>query len=443
MGVFQKLNDPIVSYSKCKNVPIFNENGKRLGKLQDFFIDFEETFPTVIAIQFKSRNEFYFSNWINIKEFNYDRIILKNSARLRRGKTYPKIPKQKTVKSLLKVNEDAEVVDYPAIGSIVINKQVVDTHGKKVVRIFDIHFIKIGRLLRVTHADTNPQLKGGMYNLRAKISKIFGQKQPLETKIPWKYVHKLGNKKTSEDIELNVSSEELESLHPADIADILEDLNDYSRKKLFQSLDVDIAADALVEIEDEEIKSEMIRESAPETMVEILEELESDEAVDIISELDPKEAQSVLSQMKDKKSAEDIKELMKFSPDSAGGMMTTETLKVSGETRKNDIISEIQKNHEEYQNIYDIYVIDHNQKLVGTCSLKTLIINHENLMIKDIIEDDEEDIHYCLTNDSWREVSEKMDKYNLLNIAVCDSNQKVLGHISIDDIVTRLNKELD
>ena len=104
MGVFKNLTDPIIHFSKCTGTLILNENGKRLGKFVDFFIDYEEVYPTVIAILFKSRNEFYFTNWLTIKNFSYEEIILSNNARIRKGHTFPKIPKLKSGNNLLKLN---------------------------------------------------------------------------------------------------------------------------------------------------------------------------------------------------------------------------------------------------------------------------------------------------------------------------------------------------
>lgn len=438
MGVFHKLSDPIIFFSQCRGTPIYNENGKRLGKLQDFFIDFEEAYPTVIAIQFKSRNEIYFSNWISVREFNYERITLSNNARIRRGKTFPKIPKQKSVKSLLKVNNEAEIIDYPPLGSIVLNKQVVDTHGKKAVRVFDIHFIKIGRLLRVTHADTNKSKAHGLTKVIVFFESLFTKKLKNEDKIPWKYVHTLGTEKTGEDIQLNVSNEELESMHPADLADIIEDLDDFGRKAVFKNLDPEMAAETLVEIEDN-LRSELIRGRSNEEVAEIIDELESDEAVDLISELDPSKTEDILSQVKDKKAAEEIQDLLKFPPNSAGGIMSTETFTTQIGNSRKTILQHLQMHYDDYENIYDIFILDDQNKLIGVCPLKLLVTSLEDLNIEDIMQT--EDLQSIQPYESWLSVSQIMSKYNLINLPVCDQENKLLGHISVDDILPWLLKE--
>ena len=153
MDKFRDLNHITLHFSDTQGLPIFNEEGSKLGVLHDFFIDYEEIYPSVLAIQFKRSGNFFYVNWEDVIQFSLKKILVKNDAFSRRSRTFPKVLNKKTVTSLLANQFAGPTVEYPPLGQIVLDKQIVDTHGKKVVRVNDIQFIRTGKDLRVTHAE--------------------------------------------------------------------------------------------------------------------------------------------------------------------------------------------------------------------------------------------------------------------------------------------------
>ena len=268
MGVFQNLHESIIYFSSCYHTPVYDENNRFQGKLHDFFVDYEEGHPAVLAILIKQNKNFRYAQWHDVKSFSYKKIIISLTSKIKIGKTFPKITKQRTVKNLLKVNQESETVSYPGLSRAILDKQIVDTYGKKVVRVNDIHFIKVGRMLRVTHAAVG--LKSmvrrlGLERLLTGCIRVLSlnpKKELDEKTISWRFVHAIGDQYL-DNVKLNVSNEDLGSLHPADLADIIEELDGHGRQRVFKELNKEKAADTLAEIEQEILQVNLYLQKLP------------------------------------------------------------------------------------------------------------------------------------------------------------------------------------
>jgi CBS domain-containing protein/sporulation protein YlmC with PRC-barrel domain len=442
MDKFKELSHITLHFSDTLGVPIFNEDGAKLGTIQDYFIDYEEIYPSVLAIQFKRSGNYFYVPWEDITNFNLKKVIVKNDAFSRRSRTFPKVLNKKTVTSLLANQFIGPTVEYPALGQIVLDKQIVDTHGKKVVRVNDIQFVRTGKDLRVTHAEVGIRSFVRRLSLERPVDFFIKTINPSskyltnDSAINWKFVHAIPNRNVQKSVRLNLTNEDLKELHPADIADILEDLDSHGREMIFSNLDPELAAETLSEIDDEELQVSLLKNEDPEKVAEIIENMDTDDAADLLNELDDAKADAIISNIDDRETQEDIQDLLEHDEDTAGGLMTTEIFDVHKDLKKSEILNLIQERHEEVASFYDIFIVDDNKKLLGTLHLHELLIMKDDFTINDMMNDT--DIKSINAKMHWKDVAEFMNKYDLITVPVVSSENELLGMVSVDDILDRL-----
>jgi sporulation protein YlmC with PRC-barrel domain/flagellar motility protein MotE (MotC chaperone)/CBS domain-containing protein len=441
MNKFNDFHDITLHFSKAIGITIYNEDQQKLGNLHDFFIDYEEVYPSVLALQYKRSGILFYVTWDDVLSFNYKKIIIKNETFPIRSRTFPKTLKKKTVTSLLANQFMGSTVEYPPLGQIVLDKQIVDTHGKKVVRVNDIQFIRAGKDLRVTHAEIGLRSFVRRLSFEKPVDlfvKLMFPNSKYLTKdytINWKYVHAIPNRNVQRSVRLNLTNEDLRDLHPADIADILEDLDSHGREMIFSNLDPQLAAETLSEV-DEDLQASLLKNEAPEKAADIIEMMDADDAADLLNELDEAQADAIISNIDDLETQEDLQELLEHDEDTAGGLMTSEILEVTPNLQKHEVLQLIKDNHAEVASFYDIYVVDEHKNLVGTLSLQELLIQSENAFIHEIM--NATDMKYLHADTHWKDVAEFMNKYNLITVPIIAKNNELLGMVSVDDVMDRL-----
>lgn len=225
-------------------------------------------------------------------------------------------------------------------------------------------------------------------------------------------------------------------LHPADLAEITNHLNLDDAKYLFALLPTDIASEVIVELDDI-LREEILSETEVEKITEIVDELEVDDAADIVQDLPDHVATEVLENI-DEEDSEDVKQILSFPEDSAGGLMNTDFVAVNHNATVQDAINEIRANSELIEQIYLLYIIDDVEKLIGTVQLKNLIIADPSSRIKTILD---EDLIAVNVLEDQEEVAQIMEKYDLVSIAVLDDHKRLVGRITIDDIVDVIHEE--
>ena len=442
MEIFKDLTDITLHFSTTVGIIIYNEDGQRLGRLNDYFIDYEEIYPSVLAIQYKRNGILFYILWEEIVNFSYKKIIIKKEAFPRRSRTFPKTLNKKTVTSILANQFAGPTVEYPPLGQIVLDKQIVDTHGKKVVRVNDIQFIRAGKELRVTHAEVG--LRSFVRRLGFEspvdffIKSIYPQSKYLnnDTSINWKYVHAIPNRNIQKSVRLNLTNEDLKELHPADLADILEDLDSHGREMIFSNLDPKLAAETLSEVDDEDLQASLLANENPEKAAEIIENMDTDDAADLLNELDEDKADAIISNIDDLEIQEEIQELLEHDEDTAGGLMTSEIFEVTSDIRKSEVLKLIQERHDEVASFFDIYVVDDLHKLIGTLSLQELLIHKEDLAVREMMNDS--DIKFLNVDTHWKDVAEFMNKYSMITVPIVSNDNELLGMVSVDDVLDRL-----
>ncbi|MFN6076461.1 MAG: magnesium transporter [Fluviicola sp.] len=234
--------------------------------------------------------------------------------------------------------------------------------------------------------------------------------------------------------------EHIVELHPADIAEIMDELSSEKAKYLYFLLEEEIQADVLMELEDE-VRDTFLASLSTKEIAEQLENLDSDDAADILGDLPEEKIQEVISQMEDDDAADDIVDLLNYDEDTAGGLMQKEFIQAKLDCPVNRSLVEIRRQAEDVERVYSIYVVDSSNKLVGTLSLKRLLFASPKTSIRDLYQD--KNIIYVKTSDDNEKVAQVMKKYNLDAIPVVDYQNKLVGRITIDDVVDIIQEEAD
>lgn len=229
-------------------------------------------------------------------------------------------------------------------------------------------------------------------------------------------------------------------LHFADIAEILDELNNDQARFIYFLLEEDVQADVLMELE-EEVRDRFLKSLSSKEIAEQLENLDSDDAADILGELTDKEIQEVISQMEDDDAADDIVDLLNYDEDSAGGLMQKEFIQAKLDWPVDRCLVELRRQAEDVEQVYTIYVVDDSNRLVGFLSLKRLLFARPKSKISDLYQ--YKNIISVKTTDSSEEVARVMEKYDLVSIPVVDFQNKLVGRITIDDVVDIIKEEAD
>jgi magnesium transporter len=223
----------------------------------------------------------------------------------------------------------------------------------------------------------------------------------------------------------------LHELYPPDIADIFNRLKAEEVKFVYSQLEEQTASDVLVELEDDK-REQLLSLLSSKEIAEFVDNMDSDDAADLIADLPDKMQNEVLSQMEDTDQASDIVDLLNYDENTAGGLMATELVKVNVDSDAVECIREIRRQADAVETIYTIYVVDDNEKLVGLLSLKKLVTSSNRSKVADIYD---AKIISVNTNTDAEEVANIMDKYNLVVVPVVDALGRLVGRITIDDIV--------
>ncbi len=230
--------------------------------------------------------------------------------------------------------------------------------------------------------------------------------------------------------------EVLEKMHPADVAEILESLEEPRRFKVFDVLTPELASKTLSEL-DEEFQEHLIHRSDAKTIRTIIEEMAPDDAVDILADLPREDAERILRSI-EVTEAKELKDLLRYDEESAGGLMTPDVVKVTEETTVDEAIVEVRRQAKEIEEVYTAFVVDNDGVLKGFVSLHKLILADSDLLVRDIMETD---IVYVSTGVDREDVARDMAKYNIVVIPVVDRAGKLLGRITFDDVMDIIEYE--
>jgi magnesium transporter len=312
-----------------------------------------------------------------------------------------------------------------------LDKQIVDVDGRKVVRINDIEVANAGGRLRVVAADV------GVAGLLRRLGlRSFGRrftpaiyKRVPRAMIAWDSVSPIREPNPTQ-VRLSVKESKLSRLHPSELAEIIGDLSAREAVAVVQQLDDETAADAFEHLDAEKQKT-LIEDIGTERAADIIEEMDADDAADLLAEL-PEDQQSELLAEMNAYTADELRELVKYAEDSAGGLMTTDYTWIYPHRTTEATIRKIREIAPTSEFIYYLYVVDKDDMLLGTLSLRTLLLALPTAFIDRIMDTDVVSVH---PNAPAVDVAATIAKYDLLAVPVVDDKGKMLGIVTVDDAI--------
>ena len=342
--------------------------------------------------------------------------------------------------------QDEQLVPYHGddymlrLGRDLLDQQIIDVHGRKVVRVTDITFETVqveGRdELRMLEVDV------GLRSIFRRI--VQGVIPPKWTRkamasippnsIRWEFCN-IVEADPQRRLRLNITHNMLETMHPADLADIVEELSPEDREAIFETLNSEVAAEALSEVSPE-IQASIIESLETEKAAEIIEEMSPDDAADILAELEKETSDEILEEMhSDAQEKQEVRELLEFSDDRAGGMMSTEFVALSRKATVADAVIAMRENEELIESLHTLFLIDGEDKLVGTVPVGRLFTAAEGALLETLKSDGLIKVDVGVHQDK---VTEMFDKYSLLALPVVDAKGQLAGVITADDIISVL-----
>lgn len=236
---------------------------------------------------------------------------------------------------------------------------------------------------------------------------------------------------------------ELNKMHPADIAEFFDKLKLAEATYLFKLLESEKSAEVMIELDESDREKLLSTLTSKEIAEQVIDNIDSDDAADMLAELSEEKQQEIISHITDQEQQSDIRDLMRYDEDSAGGIMATELIKVQSDWTISRGIREMRRQAEDVDEVYTIYVTDEQEHLVGTLSLKKLLFSPSSMktLIADIFDDQQ--LKFAYPDTSSEDCALLMDKYDLVVMPVVDRNMKLLGRITIDDVLDVMKEEAE
>jgi magnesium transporter len=401
--------------SRVLDSQVLTPDGKPVGKLKDLITIYEEERPRIIAGIVKTKG-----NQLQTLDWNHFEI---DKERNQYG---------------IVCNQAVEIaLPTPALQlkKHILDKQIVDIDGKKVVRVNDIRLAAISSGFFVVAVDVGVEGLLRRLDLAVPVKKflqLFGKNIPSNL-ILWSNIEALAS--PLENLKLSLPSSKLNTLHPSELADIIEDLDNNTRTAIFNALDHERAADVLEELETE-AQFQILDQLPVDKAADLLEKMPADEVADILEDLKEDKAEELLQEM-EKEASQEVRELMEYPEHSVGSIMSTDYIFFKEQMTVNETINELRRLKPEPDTIYYLYVLDQAERLNGIVSLRDLIISEPETQLGTIMN---RKLIYVCDRDPINSLVEIISKYSLLAIPVVDQDMKMLGIVIIDDVVYELLK---
>lgn len=404
-----------VYFSELLKHTVLDAGGRSIGRLDDLKTKLNELFPRITNLvirqgRFKPPLSL---DWGTVAKFNSKSITLKPGAE----------------STLSPVEVGAEEI---LLRADLLDKQVVDTLGAKIERVNDIHLLIVNQELRIVHVDFGVRgilrRLGWLERTDALTEWLFTYRFQ-EKLVSWKYVQPLVAD-PKHNLKLNVTLRKLQEIHPSDLADILEELDQANRHSIFKSLDTQTAAETLQEV-DPKIQVSLIETTPAERATDILEEMEPDEAKDFLAEL-PEDKQEKLMQTMEEDYREDMEELLQYKEGTAGSIMTKDFLALNQAATVVQAIEAFRKVYYPMESVTYIYVTDDLGHLAGVITLRHLIACDKQETLGRLMNPR---LVKATIDDSLDTVAGLFRKYKFLALPVVDADNMIQGIITLQDIV--------
>lgn len=372
---------------------------------------------------------------------------------LSRGKYRPLVARYDQIESVepgrVKLTTDESALDlyhaneaWLAVRKDLLDQQIIDTNGRKVVRVNDVDLAD-----QRTNGNTELRITQVGVGLPSAVRRLLQGIVPpnairrIQAKLPprnirWEFVN-LIEPDPLRRVKLRLSSDTLARLHPADLADIMEELSPDERQSIIASLDEEAAAETIAEL-DKRLQTQVVEKLDPEKAADIIEEMKPDEAADLIQNLEPDTLKEVLEEMRHKE-AHEVEELLRFGENTAGGMMTTEIVVVGEDATRGEVVDFIQFHEVSPDQLDNIVLINRDAALAGTVPIARLLLASGEQRMTELLF---EPLLSVKPETRDKEVFELFDKYNLRSLIVVNDDQCPIGAITVDDVVSRMRAKL-
>ena len=414
------MAENLLYFTELVSMPVFDLKGRRVGRVKD---------AALVPLVHASRIDRLLVGgdvWFSIRFDQVRSIELGAGIALSDEKLVP-------------YHDDEYML---RIARDLLDQQIIDVNGRKVVRVNDITMGIQNDGVRDTLAVLEVDI-GVRSIFRRLLQGVLPSRsiRRLQRAIPpnsiaWDLANVL-EPDPLRRLRLNISYGRLEDMHPADLADIVEELAPAEREAIFETIDSEAAADALSEVEDPKLQASILEALEPEKAADIVEEMSPDEAADVLSELEEETSEEILDEMESEPKTE-VRELLEFEEDTAGGMMTTECVTLHDNASVMDALAALRGNEDLLENLNTLFLVDQEERLTAAIPLARLFVASGGARLKDLAV---EKMVQVTVDEKQDRITELFDKYNLLTLPVVDEDGKLAGVITADDIISVLRQK--
>ncbi|MCK9413059.1 MAG: CBS domain-containing protein [Prolixibacteraceae bacterium] len=407
--------------SRIIGAKVFDPERNFVGTVKDLLLSADLTTnqepierPVVHGISLKIKNQ--------VNHFSFDNFEVSKKKRklLVQCNKLEELPENKKEESI-------------PLAALVLDKQIVDLNGRKVVRVNDVRLVTINSITYAIAVDVGIEGLLRRIGIAQPVKFLFSLvKASVPSKfISWDDMEAIDYSNLS--IKLTSTYSKLNTLHPSDLADIIEDLDNRSRQSVFLALDEEMAADVLEEMEPK-AQMKIIEGMSVEKMADVLEKMPANEAADILDELEEEKAELLLNEMEAESSSE-VRELLEYENYEVGSIMTTEILAYREETTVEAVFEDLRVNQPEAESLFGFFVVNQNNELVATFSFRDLAVSQPEARISSFMNDDP---IFLYDEQKMDDVAELVSKYNLLTIPVINKDRQLEGMVVIHDVIEDL-----
>jgi len=418
-GIFS-MADRFLYFTELLAMPVLDLKGRRIGKVKDAAI-----VPLVHASRIDRLLMGGGDAWLTVRFDQVRSIVLGKGISL-------------SEEQLVPYHDDEYML---RIGRDLLDQQIIDVTGRKVVRVTDVTMSiqeEDGRdVLSMLEVDIGVRsILRRLFQGAVPAKLIRKVQEPIPpNSIRWEFANVL-EPDPLRRLRLNISYQKLEDMHPADLADIVEELSPIEREAIFETIDSEAAADALSEVEDPKMQASILEALEPEKAADIVEEMSPDEAADILSEMEEETSEEILDEM-DSAPKTEVRELLEFEEDTAGGMMNTEFVSLHEHASVSDALSALRGNEDLLDGLNTLFLVDEEERLLASIPLARLFIASGTAKLKELASETHIEVP---VDEKQNRVTELFDKYNLLTLPVVDEDGKLAGVITADDIISILRQ---
>src|SRR5271157_70290 len=415
------MADNLLFFSELRGMPVLDLKGRRIGRVKD---------AALVPVVHASRiDRFLVTGGLTWLTIRWDQI---RSISLDKGLSL-------SDEVLTPYHDDEYML---RIGRDLLDQQIIDVTGRKVVRVND-----------VTLEIQNDGARDSLAVLEVDVGLRSVLRRLLQGALPPRWIRRLQERIPPNSIRwefanviepdplrrlrLNISYEKLEEMHPADLADIVEDLSPAERGAIFETIDNEVAADTLSEVEDPKMQASILEGLEPEKAADIVEEMAPDEAADILSELEEGASEEILEEM-DSEPKTEVRELLEFEEDTAGGLMNTEFVALHENASVDDALAALRGNEDLLDGLNALFLVDSEERLIAAVPLARLFVAAGDAKLRGLAA---ETLIQAGVDQPQDRITELFDKYNLLTLPVVDDDGKLAGVITADDVISILRKK--